>query len=58
MKILTATRSVDKEQKAEYKKTKIHKYTNTQIQKYKDKDNDKYTNTIWPVIIFNVVKIY
>ena len=30
--------------------------TKRQIHKYKDKDNVKYTNTLWPIIIFNVVK--
>jgi len=28
--------------------------TKRQIHKYKDKDNVKYTNTLWPIIIFNV----
>ena len=42
---------VDKEQKANTKRQK-HKYK----VKYKDKDNVKYTNTLWPIIIFNVVK--
>ena len=32
------------------------KNTKRQIHKYKDKDNVKYTNTLWPIIIFNVVK--
>ena len=51
MKNLNLTRSVDKEQKANTKRQK-HKYK----VKYKDKDNVKYTNTLWPIIIFNVVK--
>ena len=42
---------VDKEQTANTKRQK-HKYK----VKYKDKDNVKYTNTLWPIIIFNVVK--
>ena len=51
MKILAQCPLVDKEEKANTKR-QIHKYK----VKYKDKDNVKYTNTLWPIIIFNVVK--